>query len=218
MTFDAPLDGAVEVNLLGPTRVAEALNQIAGERVAKEGAAQRLPHLVAVSTAYVNSGHKGDASEELITSSKFVSKIDWRAEVQAARRAPRSDEDASSRSPERLAAFCIARHGGSWGGRDRIVGRKDEQLRTDWVRDRMVALGRGRSRALGWPDAYAFTKSLGETALLDMRGELPVTFVRPSIVESSLSQPRPDGSAGSGWRSPSSSPTPRVCCAIPGGP
>jgi len=44
---------------------------------------------------------------------------------------------------------------------------------------------------LGWPDAYAFTKSLGETALLDMRGQLPVTFLRPSIVESSLSQPRP---------------------------
>ncbi len=55
----------------------------------------------------------------------------------------------------------------------------------------MVELGRGRSRALGWPDAYAFTKSLGENALLDSRGELPVTFVRPSIVESSLAQPRP---------------------------
>jgi HAD superfamily hydrolase (TIGR01490 family) len=72
-----------------------------------------------------------------------------------------------------------------------LLAEKTEQLRTDWVRDRMVALGRGRSRALGWPDAYAFTKSLGETALLDIRGELPVTFVRPSIVESSLSQPRP---------------------------
>jgi len=55
----------------------------------------------------------------------------------------------------------------------------------------MVELGRGRARALGWPDAYAFTKSLGENALLDIRGELPVTFVRPSIVESALSQPRP---------------------------
>ncbi len=52
-------------------------------------------------------------------------------------------------------------------------------------------MGRGRSRALGWPDAYAFTKSLGENALLDSRGDLPVTFVRPSIVESSLAQPRP---------------------------
>ncbi len=190
VTFDAPLDGAVEVNLLGPTRVAETLKQIAGERAVKEGGAQTLPHLIAVSTAYVNSGHKGDASEELITSSKFVSKIDWRAEVQAARRA-RSDEDATSRSPEQLATFHRVARSELGAAGTALLAAKTEQLRADWVRDRMVALGRGRSRALGWPDAYAFTKSLGETALLDMRGELPVTFVRPSIVESALSQPRP---------------------------
>jgi HAD superfamily hydrolase (TIGR01490 family) len=190
VTFDAPLDGAVEVNLLGPTRVAETLRELASETAAREGAAKQLPHLIAVSTAYVNSGHKGDASEELITSSKFVSRIDWRAEVQAARRA-RSDEDATSRSPERLAAFHRAARSELGAAGTALLAEKTEQLRADWVRDRMVALGRGRARALGWPDAYAFTKSLGENALLDVRGELPVTFVRPSIVESSLSQPRP---------------------------
>ena len=124
VTFDAPLDGAVEVNLLGPTRVAETLCGLASETAAKQGAAKRLPHLIAVSTAYVNSGHKGDASEELITSSKFVSRIDWRAEVQAARRA-RSDEDATSRSPERLAAFHRAARCGARGGRYGPVGRED---------------------------------------------------------------------------------------------
>ncbi len=190
VTFDAPLDGAVEVNLLGPTRVAKTLSELASETAAREGAVKKLPHLIAVSTAYVNSGHKGDASEELITSSKFVSKIDWRAEVQAARRA-RSDEDATSRSPERLAAFHRAARSELGAAGTALLAEKTEQLRADWVRDRMVALGRGRARALGWPDAYAFTKSLGENALLDVRGELPVTFVRPSIVESSLSQPRP---------------------------
>jgi HAD superfamily hydrolase (TIGR01490 family) len=190
VTFDAPLDGAVEVNLLGPTRVAKTLSDLASEAASREGAAKELPHLIAVSTAYVNSGHKGDASEELITSSKFVSKIDWRAEVQAARRA-RSDEDATSRSPERLAAFHRAARSELGAAGTALLAEKTEQLRADWVRDRMVALGRGRARALGWPDAYAFTKSLGENALLDVRGELPVTFVRPSIVESSLSQPRP---------------------------
>ena len=190
VTFDAPLDGAVEVNLLGPTRVAETLKEISAETAPGRCAADALPHLIAVSTAYVNSGHKGDAAEELITSSKFVSRIDWRAEVQAARRA-RADEDALSRSPERLAAFHRAARAELGAAGTALLAEKTEQLRADWVVDRMVALGRGRSRALGWPDAYAFTKSLGETALLDIRGELPVTFVRPSIVESALSQPRP---------------------------
>ena len=37
VTFDAPLDGAVEVNLLGPSRVAETLNALAAERAAAEG-------------------------------------------------------------------------------------------------------------------------------------------------------------------------------------
>ena len=190
VTFDSPLDGAVEVNLLGPTRVADTLNELARERTLSEGLPLSLPHLIAVSTAYVNSGHKGDAPEELITSSKFVSKINWRAEVQAARRA-RADEDAVSRSPERLAGFHRAARSQLGAAGTSLLADKTEQLRTDWVHDRMVALGRGRARALGWPDAYAFTKSLGENALLDSRGELPVTFVRPSIVESSLSQPRP---------------------------
>jgi HAD superfamily hydrolase (TIGR01490 family) len=190
VTFDAPLDGAVEVNLLGPLRVADTLRELAAERAAKEGVPETLPHLIAVSTAYVNSGHKGDATEELITSSKFVSKIDWRAEVEAARRA-RGDEDAASRSPERLAAFHRSARSELGAAGTALLAEKTEQLRTDWVHDRMVELGRGRSRALGWPDAYAFTKSLGENALLDLRGDLPVTFVRPSIVESALSQPRP---------------------------
>jgi alcohol-forming fatty acyl-CoA reductase len=190
VTFDAPLDGAVEVNLLGPSRVAETLNELAAERATEEGASRPLPHLIAVSTAYVNSGHKGDAAEELITSSKFVSKIDWRAEVAAARRA-RADEDATSRSPERLASFHKEARSELGAAGTALLAGRTEQLRVDWVRDRLVALGRGRSRALGWPDAYAYTKSLGENALLDMRGELPVTFVRPSIVESSLAEPRP---------------------------
>ncbi|MGA3215515.1 MAG: HAD-IB family hydrolase [Acidimicrobiales bacterium] len=190
VTFDAPLDGAVEVNLLGPSRVAETLKELAAERAGGEHLAETLPHLIAVSTAYVNSGHKGDAAEELITSSKFVSKIDWGAEVRAARRA-RADEDASSRSPERLTAFHRAARSELGAAGTALLAEKTEQLRSAWVRDRMVALGRGRSRALGWPDAYAFTKSLGENALLDVRGELPVTFVRPSIVESALAEPRP---------------------------
>src|SRR5438045_8889153 len=44
---------------------------------------------------------------------------------------------------------------------------------------------------LGWPDAYAYTKALGERALLETRGDVPVTIVRPSIIESAWAEPRP---------------------------
>jgi len=184
VSFDAPLDGAVEVNLLGPSRVAETLRAVSEEH------GSPLPHLIAVSTAYVNSGHKGDAFEELITSSRWLTETNWRAEVRAARRT-RDDADAESRKPERLAGFHKGARAELGAAGTSLLAEKTEHLREEWVRDRMVSAGRARAQALGWPDAYAYTKSLGERALLETRGDLAVTFVRPSIVESALAEPRP---------------------------
>ncbi len=184
VSFDAPLDGAVEVNLLGPTRVAEAI------RAGNEGSGRPLPHLIAVSTAYVNSGHKGDAFEELITKSRWLSMPEWKAEVAASRRA-RSDTDAESRHPDRLGEFRQRARAELGAAGTALLADRTERFRDQWVADQLVDLGRSRARALGWPDAYAFTKSLGERALLETRGDVPVTFVRPSIVESSLTEPRP---------------------------
>ncbi|MGH9047740.1 MAG: HAD-IB family hydrolase, partial [Acidimicrobiales bacterium] len=50
--------------------------------------------------------------------------------------------------------------------------------------------------ALGWPDAYAFTKALGERVLVAQHGPassdpVPMSIVRPSIIESALAEPRP---------------------------
>ena len=72
-----------------------------------------------------------------------------------------------------------------------LLADKTEQLRGRWVSDRLVEAGRARAASLGWPDAYAFTKALGERALLESRGDLPVSIVRPSIIESALAEPRP---------------------------
>jgi HAD superfamily hydrolase (TIGR01490 family) len=183
VSFDAPLDLAVEVNLLGPARVATTLRR-AGEL------GRPLPHLVAVSTAYVNSGHHGDAAEVVVTESPYLVLPDWRGEVTAARRA-RSDADAASRAPAELARFAkLARRELGAAG-VALLAERAERLREQWVDDALVAEGQARSQALGWPDAYAYTKSLGEAALLDAREDLPVTIVRPSIVESALSEPTP---------------------------
>jgi alcohol-forming fatty acyl-CoA reductase len=184
VSFDAPLDGAVEVNLLGPSRVAGTLTALAKE------SDRPLPHLVTVSTAYVNSGHKGDAFEELITASRWLTDTNWRAEVSAARRT-RADADAESRSPARLVAFHKAARAELGAAGTSLLADKTERLRVDWVKECMVKAGRARAQALGWPDAYAYTKALGERALLETRGDVPVTFVRPSIVESALEEPRP---------------------------
>jgi HAD superfamily hydrolase (TIGR01490 family) len=59
------------------------------------------------------------------------------------------------------------------------------------VADEMVEAGRSRAKALGWPDAYAYTKSLAERAVAETAGDVPVTVVRPSIIESALAEPFP---------------------------
>jgi HAD superfamily hydrolase (TIGR01490 family) len=179
VSFDSPLDAAVDVNLLGSSRVAEVLGAAGAGSPA---------HLIAVSTAYVAGSRRGEAPEALLPDTPFAIDVDWRAEVDAARRA-RADADAASRDPKRLAAFHTRarRELGAAGGP--VLADKTEKLREEWVRDRMVDLGRSRARSLGWPDAYAYTKALGERALLATRGDVPVTIVRPSIIESALAEP-----------------------------
>jgi HAD superfamily hydrolase (TIGR01490 family) len=179
VSFDSPLDTAVEVNLLGPVRIAETLRSL--------GVA---PHLVAVSTCYVAGSRRGDAPEQLVDESPFFVDVDWRREVDAARRA-RLDAETESRTPERLAKFRKqARHELGAAGTP-LLAEKTEALRSKWVDDRMVEAGRARASSLGFPDAYAFTKALGERALNESRGNIPVSIVRPSIIESALAEPTP---------------------------
>ena len=179
VSFDSPLDSAVEVNLLGPTRIAETLHSL--------GVA---PHLVAVSTCYVAGNHRGDAHEVPVEESPFFVDIPWRREVDAARRT-RADLEAESRRPQMLARFHDQARSELGAAGIPLLSAKAEQYRTRWITDQMVEAGRTRARSLGFPDVYSYTKALGERALAESKGDVPVTVVRPSIIESSLAEPRP---------------------------
>ncbi len=179
VSFDSPLDTAVEINLLGPTRIARVLNE--------DGVA---PHLVSVSTCYVAGNRRGTAPEALVSAGPFDIGLDWRTEVAAARRL-RGDAEAASRLPERLAAFRKDATTELGAAGAPALAAKTEQLRERWVRDRLVEAGRARASSVGWPDAYAFTKALGEQALTEEKGAVPVSIVRPSIIESAWAEPVP---------------------------
>jgi alcohol-forming fatty acyl-CoA reductase len=185
VSFDSPLDAAVEVNLLGPSRVAAVLQQTAAS-ISK----RPLPHLIAVSTAYVAGMRRGPAPEALLSETPFATKVPWRAEVDAARRA-RSDAEAASRDPKQLARLRASARSELGAAGIPLLAERTEKLRADWANDHLVQLGKARAQALGWPDAYAFSKALGEWALIEGRGDLPVTVVRPSIIEAALAQPYP---------------------------
>jgi HAD superfamily hydrolase (TIGR01490 family) len=179
VAFDSPLDTAVEVNLLGPSRVVALLHDL--------GVA---PHLIAVSTCYVAGNRRGRAPEQLVAEGPFDIGLSWKAEVAAARRL-RSDLEAESRTPTMLARFHREARQELGAAGAPALAAKTEQRRERWVTDRLIQAGRSRAASVGWPDAYAYTKALGEQALMESKGDVPVSIVRPSIIESALAEPRP---------------------------
>jgi fatty acyl-CoA reductase len=184
VSFDSPLDSAVEVNLLGPSRVAAAMAAVRSP----QDLATDPPHLIAVSTAYVAGTRRGEAAETLLPDTPFATEIEWRPEVVAARRV-RADYDAESRQPSRLTEFTKAARSELGAAGTPVLAAKAEKLRQEWVKDRLITAGKARARGLGWPDAYAYTKALGERALMESRGDVRVSIVRPSIIESALAEP-----------------------------
>ncbi|HWL43207.1 MAG TPA: HAD-IB family phosphatase [Ilumatobacter sp.] len=179
VSFDSPLDRAIEINLLGPVRIAALCNELG-----------ITPHLVAVSTCYVAGNRRGNAPEELVSAGPFDIGLSWKAEVDASRRL-KGDTEALSRQPERLVQFRKEARNELGAAGAPALAAKTEQLRERWVKDQLVEAGRARAASVGWPDAYAFTKALAEQALTDTKGPVPVSIVRPSIIESAWAEPRP---------------------------
>src|SRR5258708_5206585 len=70
VAFDSPLDLAVEVNLMGPTRVAQTLQSIGSPA-----------HLISVSTAYVAGSRRGPPPQALLPATPHPPHAAWQAEA-----------------------------------------------------------------------------------------------------------------------------------------
>ncbi|EYU39978.1 hypothetical protein MIMGU_mgv1a020686mg [Erythranthe guttata] len=56
---------------------------------------------------------------------------------------------------------------------------------------KMKELGKHRANSFGWQDTYVFTKAMGEMMIDSLRGDIPVVIIRPSIIESTYTEPFP---------------------------
>ena len=171
--FDNPADLSAQTNLLGAARMVEALRQ-SGAR----------PHLVHISTAFVGGMLRGLVREE----PPLDPGLNWRheAEVLTSLRAPVEEE---SRSPEvlnRLRREARSRMGPAGTP---AVARATERLRERWVKDRLIERGRVHANSMGFSDIYSFTKAMAEHAVVELHGDIPLSIVRPSIIESALAEP-----------------------------
>jgi long-chain acyl-CoA synthetase len=107
-------------------------------------------------------------------------------------------------SPEITAQFrtqILTKHANQQDSHGHTLDEKGIQhrirkLRSRWVRDRLIEFGIEQASRWGWPNIYTYTKALGEQILHQHGGDLPITMVRPSIVESALQQPFPGWNEG----------------------
>jgi long-chain acyl-CoA synthetase len=83
-----------------------------------------------------------------------------------------------------------------------------DRVKKKFVRERVIEAGAERAVFWGWPNIYTYTKSIGEQVLLE--SGLPLTIVRPSIVESALEFPKV------GWCEGISTSTPIMYLAYQG--
>jgi HAD superfamily hydrolase (TIGR01490 family) len=141
---------------------------------------------VHVSTAYVGGLLRGLVREEL----PLDPGLNWRHEAEVLS-GLRPVVEAESRRPEvldRLRREARSRLGPAGTPSQ---ARAVERLRQRWVRDRLVERGRAHARAVGFTDIYAFTKAMAERAVVELAPEMPLSIVRPSVIESALAEPFP---------------------------
>ncbi|KNA24879.1 hypothetical protein SOVF_011660 [Spinacia oleracea] len=68
---------------------------------------------------------------------------------------------------------------------------KAKDLPDKTIRQMMKDLGNQRAKLYGWPNTYSFTKAMGEMVIGQLRGNLPVVIMRPTIVCSTIKEPFP---------------------------
>lgn len=169
VTFDEPLDSAVTTNVGGPHALYSAL--------AASGAS---PHVLHVSTAYVNTGRTDHAVE-----GPLAHTVDWRSEIHAV-------SDLRQRF-ERLAVHPTVSTRLAADAAGRPQGPSVATLRARWVEDQLRTRGRAHARDHGWTDVYTMTKALGERVAEDLWAGAGhrLTILRPTIIESALAHPYP---------------------------
>jgi alcohol-forming fatty acyl-CoA reductase len=174
VSFDPPIHEAFETNVLGTERLLR--------RILASGSD---PHYVHVSTAYTAGRRRGAIPEASVEHD-----VDWRTEARWGL-AMRDRIEETSRSPgvlSRLRKEAEREHRRAGP----ITSAQDaERRRREWVDKKLVQAGGERARSLGWTDVYTFTKAMGERVVEEIGAPLPVTIVRPSIIESALQIPHP---------------------------
>ncbi|MEE8584774.1 MAG: fatty acyl-CoA reductase, partial [Acidobacteriota bacterium] len=186
--FDAPIDQALEMNVFGAQRLA---------RFARSCDKAILCH---ISTAYVCGATNAEIPETFHHSA-------YDSPEQFPTRGFRNFGDDIQRMREigeRVCKASVSEEVDRELKRALLPGKKPrrtvrhlrrrdvlERLRRKWLREHLIEEGMKWARERGWNDTYTYTKALGEQVVRREVGDMPTVIMRPSVIESSLSEPSP---------------------------
>ena len=188
VSFDASLDDALELNVFGAGKVAEL--------------ASSCDHaiLLHVSTAYVSGALVGDVPETLYHKDtngretfplRAISDIDKEIEAINGIISRASEKIEAKEYQQELKESLDKREKRAGGWEESRRSEESAKLKTKLLKSTLVEDGMKWARKRGWNDTYTYTKALGEQYVLRKAGAAKVAIVRPSVIESSLSEPSP---------------------------
>jgi len=155
--------------------------------------------LLHLSTCYVagsRDGHMNECIDENYTPKKtanFNAEQEWHslhARVRAAEK-----QAANIYSSNYIPGKPSARDSNKAGAAN-SERRQVSKHRMRWMRDYLTDAGTKRAIELGWPNTYTFSKSLAESLIYKYGRNLPISIVRPAIVETSIQTPFPGWNEG----------------------
>ena len=179
VSFDPPLNEALDVNTLGASHKVELAKAagcplvhmstcfVVGER---SGPIEEDQHLI----GYTPKGREFDPVREVQDAKQLIER--WRAE----------SLDQSNEEQFRQRAEDVLKGRGQNPKAERLLSKEIAEQRKRWLNDHLRAAGMERAKRWGWTNTYTYSKSLGEqlTAQLAEEAGVPLTIVRPAIVES----------------------------------
>lgn len=184
--FQPPLDVGLEVNAFGVQNLV-ALARALGD----------CP-LLHTSTCFVAGGRTGIVEEEDPRLHPFprageLERAHWDPDREISEclsiieQAKQRADDAFRQSHflYQARSNLLARHEPTTG---EVLEREVSRVRRQYVEARLSEMGNERARFWGWSNTYTYTKSIGEQ--IAVRSGLPVTIVRPAIIESSSHFPQ----------------------------
>ncbi|XP_043693367.1 fatty acyl-CoA reductase 2, chloroplastic-like [Telopea speciosissima] len=172
-TFDERYDVALNINTRGPSRLMSFAKRC-----------KTLKLFLQLSTAYVNGERQGRILEKGFSIGDCIAR--------------EKTTIITSKPLLLLTSLPVL----DVEGEIKLAFESKQTFQDHQVVQRMKELGLERARMHGWQDTYVFTKAMGEMLIDDQRGEIPVVVIRPSVIESTCSEPFPGWMEGNRMMDP----------------